>query len=54
MPGQPYTFEELKQAQAAGDLETLREHELPAHRVALHGDDPAAAIRDLTSRIERL
>jgi glucose-6-phosphate isomerase len=54
VPDQPYTFEVLKQAQAAGDLQTLRGHDLPAQRVVLHGDDPAAAVRDLTARIEGL
>jgi hypothetical protein len=51
IPGRPYTFEKLKQAQALGDLRTLRAHGLPAHRVRLDGD-PAEAIRALTERIE--
>jgi transaldolase/glucose-6-phosphate isomerase len=54
VPGKPFTFEGLKQAQAAGDLQTLRAHGLPAARVTLHGEDPAAAVRDLTARIEEL
>jgi hypothetical protein len=35
IPGQPYGFSMLKQAQAAGDLETLRSRGLRAGRVAL-------------------
>ena len=45
VPGKPYTFTRLKHAQAIGDLETLRSHGLPAERVTLSGDDPAAALR---------
>ncbi|MFI5008780.1 MAG: glucose-6-phosphate isomerase [Solirubrobacterales bacterium] len=52
IPGAPYTFTTLKNAQAAGDLETLRELELPAERVRLAGDDPAAALRKLTQRLK--
>jgi len=54
IPGAPYTFTTLKNAQAAGDLETLRELELPAERVRLQGDDPASALRALTQRIKEL
>jgi transaldolase/glucose-6-phosphate isomerase len=54
IPGAPYTFTTLKNAQAAGDLETLRELGLPAERVRLHGDDPASALRALTARIKEL
>ena len=35
IPGAPFTFSTLKRAQAAGDLETLRERGLRAARVAL-------------------
>jgi transaldolase / glucose-6-phosphate isomerase len=35
IPGRPFGFSLLKQAQAAGDLATLRAHELRAGRVAL-------------------
>ncbi len=35
IPGRPYGFSELKQAQAAGDLATLRRHGLRAARVTL-------------------
>ncbi|HEX2016163.1 MAG TPA: bifunctional transaldolase/phosoglucose isomerase [Solirubrobacteraceae bacterium] len=54
IPGQPFTFATLKNAQATGDLQTLREHGLPAERVRLDGDDPAAALRALTERIRKL
>ena len=54
IPGAAYGFTRLKHAQAIGDLETLRAHELPAERVTLDGDDPAAGIRALTERIRGL
>jgi transaldolase/glucose-6-phosphate isomerase len=54
VPGAPYTFLRLIRAQATGDLQTLRAHELPAERVTLRGDDPAAALRELTERVRRL
>jgi hypothetical protein len=53
IPGEPYTFGTLIAAQAAGDLQTLRQHGLPAQRVKLEGD-PASAVRALTERISRL
>ena len=53
IPGAPYTFTVLKNAQAVGDLGTLRELGLPAERVRLRGDDPAGALRELTARIKR-
>ena len=51
IPGAPYTFTTLKNAQAIGDLNTLRELGLPAERVRLQGDDPAGALRALTATI---
>jgi hypothetical protein len=51
--GEGYSFRTLIAAQAAGDLETLRAHGLPAERVLLEGD-PAAAVRALTERISGL
>ena len=54
IPGRPYTFTQLKHAQADGDLETLRKHGLPAERVTLRGGDPLAALAALTTRIEEL
>jgi transaldolase/glucose-6-phosphate isomerase len=46
IPEAGYTFGHLKRAQAAGDLQTLRDHGLPAVRVRLDGD-PAEALRRL-------
>jgi transaldolase / glucose-6-phosphate isomerase len=54
IPDADYGFTRLKHAQAIGDLETLRAHDLPAVRVTLEGDDPAAALRALTERIRGL
>jgi transaldolase/glucose-6-phosphate isomerase len=54
IPEADYTFGELKSAQATGDLQTLRDHGLPAERVRLEGDDPAAALRELTERVRGL
>jgi transaldolase / glucose-6-phosphate isomerase len=54
IPGADYGFTRLKHAQAIGDLETLRAHDLPAARVTLDGDDPAAALRALTERVRGL
>jgi len=53
IPGAPYTFTTLKNAEAIGDLSTLRELGLPAERVRLQGDDPAGALRGLTATIKR-
>jgi hypothetical protein len=51
IPGEPYTFATLKNAAAIGDLNTLRDHGLPAERVRLEGD-PAAALDALTATIK--
>ncbi len=53
IPDADYTFKELKNAQATGDILTLRDHGLPAERVRLEGD-PVAALRDLTERVRGL
>ncbi len=53
IPGAGYSFGKLIAAQAAGDLQTLRAHGLPAQRVELEGD-PAAALRALSERIDGL
>jgi transaldolase/glucose-6-phosphate isomerase len=53
VPEAGYTFGTLKNAQAIGDLRTLRSHGLPAQRVRLEGD-PVAALRDLTARIKEM
>jgi transaldolase / glucose-6-phosphate isomerase len=50
IPGAAYSFGTLIAAQSAGDLQTLRDHGLPAERVHLDGD-PAAAVRALAERI---
>jgi glucose-6-phosphate isomerase len=54
IPGAPYTVTTLKNAEAIGDLTTLRELRLPAERVRLHGDDPVSALRALTARIKEM
>jgi transaldolase / glucose-6-phosphate isomerase len=54
IPGKPFTFTTLKNAQAIGDLETLRSLELTAERVRLHGEDPAQALRALTAKIKEM
>ena len=51
IPGAGYTFTTLKNAQAIGDLRTLRELALPAERVRLRGEDPAAAVRALAAAL---
>ncbi|MGI8430157.1 MAG: bifunctional transaldolase/phosoglucose isomerase [Solirubrobacteraceae bacterium] len=53
IPGAGYSFGTLIAAQAAGDLQTLRGHGLPAERVKLEGD-PVSAVRALTERITGL
>jgi transaldolase/glucose-6-phosphate isomerase len=54
IPGVPYTFTTLKNAEAIGDLSTLRELGLPAERVRLKGNDPAGALRALTATIKEI
>jgi glucose-6-phosphate isomerase len=51
IPGAAYTFTTLKNAQAIGDLDTLRELGLPAQRVRLSGD-PADAVLGLVANIK--
>jgi transaldolase/glucose-6-phosphate isomerase len=46
IPGAGITFGTLIAAQAAGDLETLRSHDLPAERVKLEGDGTQASLAD--------
>jgi glucose-6-phosphate isomerase/transaldolase/glucose-6-phosphate isomerase len=50
IPEAGYSFRHLKNAQAIGDLQTLRDHDLPAVQVRL-GGDPAQALRELTDRL---
>jgi hypothetical protein len=47
VPGKPYTFRTLIDAQADGDLQTLRDHGRPAVRVRLPAGDLAGAITRL-------
>ena len=51
IPGEPYSFEWLIDAQGDGDLDALRAHGQPAARVVLHSDDPVRAIDDLVARL---
>jgi transaldolase / glucose-6-phosphate isomerase len=53
IPGAGYTFGTLKNAAAIGDLNTLRDHGLPAERVRLEGD-PVEALDALTAKIKEL
>jgi hypothetical protein len=46
VPGESYTFETLKRAQADADLLVLRERGLPAERIVLRGD-PVTALRQI-------
>ncbi len=46
IPGKPYTFGQLIDAQAAGDLAVLRAHDLPVVRIHL-GPDPDAGLAAL-------
>jgi len=50
IPEAGYSFRHLKNAQAIGDLQTLRDHDLPAVQVRLEGD-PAQAVRELSERL---
>jgi hypothetical protein len=52
IPGAPYSFTTLKEAQAIGDLDTLRELGLPAERVRLESEDPVGALRAVTASIK--
>jgi transaldolase / glucose-6-phosphate isomerase len=51
VPGEPYTFSILKQAQALGDLASLQSRNYPVLRVSL-GDEPEAGWRELADSIE--
>jgi glucose-6-phosphate isomerase len=50
VPGESFTFETLKRAQADGDLLVLRDHGLPAERLVLRGD-PVAALRTIKENL---
>src|SRR4029450_697850 len=47
VPDADHGFTRLKHAQAIGDLETLRAHDLPAGRGTLQGGEPDAALARL-------
>jgi hypothetical protein len=51
VPGKPYSFRTLIDAQADGDLQTLRDHGLPAARVRLPAGDLAGAITRLQEQL---
>ncbi|HSS61636.1 MAG TPA: bifunctional transaldolase/phosoglucose isomerase [Candidatus Limnocylindrales bacterium] len=51
IPGQPYSFSVLKQAQAIGDLQSLTSKRLPVLRVTL-GRNPAAGWRALAAAVK--
>lgn len=53
IPGRPYTFGTLANAQAAGDFESLQGRGRPAVRVRL-GGDPAAVLQSLAEAFEAL
>jgi glucose-6-phosphate isomerase/transaldolase/glucose-6-phosphate isomerase len=50
IPGQPYSFSVLKQAQAIGDMQSLTSRRLPVLRVTL-GREPAAGWRALAAAV---
>ncbi len=51
IPGQPFSFSILKQAQSLGDLQSLSSRRLPVLRVSL-GRDPAAGWRALVAAVK--
>ena len=53
IPDADYAFTELKNAQATGDLQTLRAHDRPAERIRLEGD-PTEAVERLTQKIKEM
>jgi transaldolase/glucose-6-phosphate isomerase len=50
IPGQPFSFSTLKQAQSLGDLQSLSSRKLPVVRVTL-GKDPATGWKALVSAV---
>jgi transaldolase / glucose-6-phosphate isomerase len=53
IPEAGYTFDQLKNAAATGDVLTLRDHGLPVQRVRLEGDH-VQALRALTAKIKEM
>jgi transaldolase/glucose-6-phosphate isomerase len=54
IPGKPFSFRVLKNAQAFGDFETLRARGRRAEKLRLHGEDLADAVRGLTVRVKEI
>ncbi len=54
IPGKPFTFRALKNAQAFGDLETLRTRGRAAEKLRLREEDLASAVRELTARLKEI
>ncbi len=54
IPARPFAFQTLKNAQAVGDLRTLRARGRAAERVRLDGEDPAAAVTALTAKLKEI
>jgi len=54
IPGQPFSFRVLKNAQAFGDFETLRARGRKAEKLRLRGEDLAEAVRGLTARVKEI
>ena len=52
IPGQPYSFSVLKQAQSLGDMQSLTSRRLPVLRVTL-GREPAAGWRALAATVRQ-
>jgi hypothetical protein len=50
IPGEPFSFKTLKNAQAIGDLQALQQHGRPVVRLRLDGD-PVAALTNLTNQL---
>jgi glucose-6-phosphate isomerase/transaldolase/glucose-6-phosphate isomerase len=51
IPGKPFSFGTLAQAQAAGDLESLRTHNRHAIRIAL-GPNPVATVNRIAAGVQ--
>ena len=54
IPGKPFSLRTLKNAQAFGDLETLRSRGRAAQKLRLQGEDLAAALRGLGARLQEI
>jgi len=51
IPGKPYDFAQLNEAQSLGDFQSLEAHGRRVIRVHLAGDDPIGAIEALRREI---